>query len=197
MSITVRLDGNESIQVREFSVEGRPPETIAFDTEGTISLTEDMLAAFAGSTLDPSRIELRTDDDRIVSIDLEDDPSLRLETVDVGIATADGDVPSLDADSIRSTAGTLAEGTDSFDVLSFTVEGDIEGVTEETFEILSTHSAAPEAIEFSVDDAIRSDGGDESDVLLEIALFGFAIVVRRDGVISVETLDAGIDVGVR
>ena len=197
MSVTVRLDGNERIQVREFSVEGRPPDTIAFSAEGTISLTEEMLGAVAGSTFDPSRIELQTDDDRSVSIAFDDESSLRLETVDVRIAAAEGVVPSLDADSISSTAGSLAEGTDSFDVLSFTIEGEIEGVTKETFETLSKHSVAPTAIELTVDDANRTNGGDASDVLLEIGLFGFAVVVRRDGVIAVETRGTRVNFGAR
>lgn len=198
MTLRIDRDGHDAVRLTAADLEARPSGTVAFAVEGTATITGEMLEAVAGATLTPERVEVGVDDSGPVSIDLGDETpaALRPESVDVGIATPDADDLTPDPDPIRSAVepGTGGDGVDAADVrpnvLAFTVDGIVHGVTDETLEVLSSGSPTLEALVFAVegglatDDGIRSDGG-ATDPVFELTLFGHGIVVNRDGTIVV------------
>ncbi|MGQ3413544.1 hypothetical protein ACT4ML_14915 [Natrinema sp. LN54] len=186
MSNTVRFDDAESVRLSNVTVETRPPDGLEFRVEGTLRATETLLGEFAGTTLNPVRVTVPDGDADSVAIDLTGPATLRLETVDVGVATPDGDDIAAGLDALRSSADEDREPIEPPpDVLSFTVEGEIRDVPSETFAALPAAVSSLESITFAVEDSVRSDGGRADDVVLECTLLGYGIVVRRDGSIVV------------
>lgn len=191
MSLTLQLTDTDSVQLTDERIERRSPGRIEFAVEGTLSVTEALLATFEGATLNPARVTIAVDESRTVDIDLTDEASLRLETVDVGIATPDADDLLPESDPISAVAnGDPAPAAPSPDVLAFTVEGEIRGVPAETVEAVAAGDPEIVSLTFTVDDA-RTDGGSKPDVILELALFGYGIVVRRNGRTTIGTSRAG------
>ncbi|WP_436344571.1 hypothetical protein [Natronorubrum sp. FCH18a] len=191
MSITLTVNDTDSVQLTDERVVRQSPDRIGFAVEGTLSVTEALLAAFEGATLNPARVTIAVDESRTVDIDLTDEASLRLETIDVGIATPDADDLVPESDPISAVANDdPASAAPTPDVLAFTVEGVIRGVPAETVEAVAAGDPEFVSLTFTVDDA-RTDGGSKPDVVLELALFGYGIVVRRNGRISIGTSREG------
>ncbi|MFP8952911.1 hypothetical protein ACLI4Z_08065 [Natrialbaceae archaeon A-arb3/5] len=186
MSISVQIDENQSIRVAEDQIETDPPDQLAFTVEGVITMTEQVVGEFEGMSLNPSRIEVSVDESRTVEIDLTEAASLQLSSVDVGIATPDADDLPTGIDALRSSMDDPTEMTGVRpDALSFTVEGVVLDVPQETLEALAEGDPAIEALTFAVGDAVRSDGGSDETVVLEIVLLGYGITVHQDGTITV------------
>ncbi|RQG94590.1 hypothetical protein [Natrarchaeobius chitinivorans] len=186
MSVTVEIAEGQSIRVVEDRIETQPPDRLAFEIEGVLSMTDQLLAQFEGTTLKPSQIEISTGDAESVEIDLTEEPSLRLTAMDVGVQTPDSDDLSEGIDTLRSTMGDPTEIVDAKPAaLAFTVEGSILDVSEETFDTLTEGDVSIETLSFAVEDAKMSDGGSADDVMLEIGLLGYGITVRRDGTVTI------------
>ncbi|MFC6719460.1 hypothetical protein ACFQGT_12670 [Natrialbaceae archaeon GCM10025810] len=165
MSIRIDRDGSDAVRVTETDLDARPPGAIGFAFEGTTTITEEMLAAVAGATLTPERVEIEIGDSETVVIDLGEgsSASLRLESVDVGFATPDADNLLPDPNVLRRVTDRDADGVVDAarpNVLAFTVEGIVEGVTDEIVEAVANGSPTLEAVVFRVD-ADRDDEGDE------------------------------------
>lgn len=188
MSPTVHIDRNPCVTVTEEVFEPRPPDRIAFEGEGVIKLSEALLGEFEGASLKSVRIDLAVDRSRTITIDLAEEGSLRLESVDVGVATPDADDVRRGIDAARSLGG---DGDGSADAatgaVAFTVEGAIRDLPEETVRSLVGESPTLASVTFSVAESVRTDGGSPVDVLLEVGLLGYDVVVRRDGTIEVTT----------
>lgn len=166
---------------------------MGFAIEGVLSMTEQLVSQFEGSSLRPSRISL-TVDDTTVDIDLTDEASLRLSSVDVGIETPDSDDLS---DSAEALASSITDPSSLTDVnpaaLAFTVEGSVVDVPEETLARLESGEVSLSSLSFAVDDAVRSDGGSPDDVVFEVTLLGYGVTIRRDGTIVIGNRDdAGV-----
>lgn len=192
MSPTVHIDRNPSVTVTDEVLEPRPPDRIAFEAEGVIKLSEALLGEFEGSSLQPVRVDVAVDSSRTVTIDLSEEGSLRLESVDVGVATPGADDVRRGIDTVRSlgTDGAGAEdesGDAAAGAVAFTVEGSIRDLSEETVRSVVGESPTLASVTFSVAESARTDGGTPSDVLLEVGLLGYGVVVRRDGTIEVTT----------
>lgn len=186
MSLTVQFDETETIRLTDNTVEARPPDRVEFSIRGSLTASETLLAEFEGATLDPVSVTVSTDNgDESVTLDLTGPASLRLENVDVGVASPDADSIPDDLDALLRSAAGFDAGDSRPDVLAFTVEGSIRGVSTATLDSLATENAEIEGVTFAVDDAVKTDGGSEPEILLELALFGYGIVVRRDGAIVV------------
>lgn len=195
MSPTVHIDRNPSVTVTDEVVEARPPDRIAFEAEGVIRPTESLLARFEGSSLRPVRVELALGGGETVAVDLAESGALRLESVDVGVATPDADGVRKGIDAIRSSGGIGDDGADEgggsgaadapTGAIAFTVEGTVRDLPPETVESVVDESPALASVTFSVAESARADGGSPSDVLLEVGLLGYGVVVRRDGTIEV------------
>ena len=191
MSFTLQFTDTDSVQLTDERIERRSQGDIEFAVAGTLSLTEAVLAAFEGATLNPARVRIAVGESRAVDIDLTDEASLRLETVDVGVASPDADDLLPKNDPISAVAdGDPTAAAPSPDVLAFTVEGVIRGAPAETVEAVAAGDPEFASLTFTVDDA-RTDGGSKSDVILELALFGYGIVVRRNGRTTIGTSRAG------
>jgi len=54
-----------------------------------------------------------------------------------------------------------------------------------TLEAIADDTSGIESVTFAVGESVRSDGGSDDDVIFELALFGYGIVVRRDGTIVI------------
>ena len=199
MSLTVRFDETDAIRLTNSTVAAQPPDRIEFSVQGSLTATESMLAAFEGATLHPVGVTVSTDSDAR-SVDLTGPASLRLENVDVGVASPDADSIPDDLDALKSSADEFELPDSRPDVLSFTVEGAIRDVDAPTaaLESIAAADAEIEAITFAVDESVRTDGGSEPEIALELSLFGYGVVVRRDGTIVVGSggrfASIGIDV---
>lgn len=197
MSPTVHIDRNPSVAVTDEVVEARPPDRIAFEAEGVIRPSESLLARFEGSSLRPVRVELSLGEGETVPVDLAEPGALRLESVDVGVATPDADGVRRGIDTIRSSGG-IGDGDGGGDesggrgaadaptgAIAFTVEGTVRDLPPETVESVVGESPTLASVTFSVAESARADGGSPSDVLLEVGLLGYGVVVRRDGTVEV------------
>ncbi|QLK26613.1 hypothetical protein HYG81_03070 [Natrinema zhouii] len=185
MTVTIDLDEADSIHLTE-TLERRPPDQLEFAIEGTLTVTEALLAEFEGATLDPVRITVSTDDSDPVEIDLTGPATLRLENADVGVATPDADDVPTSLDALRTSAGDDFESIKSPpDVIAFTIEGVIQDVPTATLEVIADETPEIESVTFAVEESVRSDGGSGNDVIFELTLLGYGIVVRRDGTIVV------------
>lgn len=196
MSVTIHLAGNQSARLSDQRIETQPPDRIEFVAEGILRTTEEVLGEFEGMAMKPERVDISVDGSRTVTVDLAEEASLRLAEVDVGVETPDADDISAGLDSLNPTTD---DGTESPDMnpgaLAFTVEGAILTVPEETIEQLSEGSPTLESITFAVDNAIKSDGGSNTDVLLEFTLLGYGIVIHRNGTIEIQTHGDTTDIG--
>ena len=194
MSVTIDLDDNECIRLTDIGVRRRAPDQLEFSVEGNLTVTDALLAEFKGATLDPVGITVSAEDVAPIAIDLTDSASLRLENVDVGVATPDRDDIAAGIDTVRpSTDGGPAPVDSPPDVLSFTVDGVVRDVSPGALEPIADEAPRLESLTFAVDESLRSDGGRGSDVVCDLTLFGFGVVVHRDGRIVVcSGLGAGL-----
>lgn len=187
MSLTVRLDENESVRVADEVIETHPPDTVEFVAEGVLTMTAEILERFEGNTLDPEQLTLSVDASRDVPVDFTKEPSLRLEEVDVGVETPDTDDVSSEIDSLSSTTDAAQSFGSKTGAIAFTIEGVLLDVPEETFEQLSEGELTLKSISFAREDVVKSDGGSNDTVLLEFSLLGYGIVIYRDGCIEIGT----------
>lgn len=185
MSITVQVADTEDIRLTENTVETHPPDRLEFSVRGQLTVTEALLVQFEGATLNPVRVTV-SDDGEPAEIELTEPPSLRLETADIGVATPESDDIADGLDALRPSTDGGPEPIDARpDVITFTVDGTIRGVPVETLETTADDSPAIESVTFAVEESVMSDGGSGSDVIFELTLLGYGIVVRRDGTIVV------------
>ncbi len=201
--ITVNIDEDQRIQVTDQTIEAEPPSRLVFAAEGVLSVTETLLGEFEGAALTPVRIGVSVAGSRTIEIDLTEEPSLRLETIDVGVATPDAaDLPSGivadDAPDVDTLRSTMADGPGSSDAtpgaIAFTVEGAISGLSDGTIDPLIEATPTVTSITFAVDESSRTDGGSGSDIVFEFDLQGFSVTIRRDGTIEIVG-EAATDVG--
>lgn len=198
MSTTVHITENPSVTVTEAVVEPRPPDSVGFLAEGVIRPTGSLLAEFEGSSMTPVRVDVTVDGSRTVTVDLDEEASLRLESIDVGVETPGVPGVSDDVDAIGSARGDGSGSTDDpAGAIAFTVEGAIRDLPAETLEALEGDSRELESVTFSVSEAVETDGGSPLDVLLNVSLFGYGVVVHRDGTIEVRRDDgsSGLELG--
>lgn len=186
MTITVTIEEDQRIQVSNQVIETAPPAQIEFAAEGVISMTEGLLSEFGGSSLRPLELEIAVDSSRTVTVDLSEQASLWLDTVDVGVETPDMDELSPGMETISSSTDTKSPASDAHaGSIAFTIEGAITDVPEKTRELLTDASPELESITLAVEDSVRSDGGSSFDVILEIDLLGYAIAIHQDGTIDI------------
>lgn len=193
MSTSVNISENPSVEVTEAVVRPRPPDSVGFLAEGMIRPNPGLLAEFEGLSLKPVGVTVSVGPSRTVEVDLSGTASLRLESVDVGVETPEvgdavdavGSVGSGDATASDAPAGRIA----------FTVEGSIDGLSAETLEDLGDGSPTIESITFSVAETVETDGGSPLDPLLEVTLFGYGVIVRRNGIIEVRAGPVGRELG--
>ena len=195
MSLTIELVGDSRVRLDDVEVTARSEADLAFRVEGTLRLTQALLSEFAGRRLTPDTVAFSVDDAEVVEVALEDGTSLRLETVDVGVETPDGeldgDVVTADTDAVspdpadaRSLASDVAKSLASTpSALAFTVEGVVENVAADDFEALSADEVVPASVTFSVDETPETDGGAPDDALFELHVFGFEIAIWENGTI--------------
>lgn len=198
MRITVEIADDQRIRVAGDAVEPRPPDQFTFAVEGVLSMTEQLVGQFGSATLRPSRITLSVDDDRTVAIDLTDQSSLRLSSVDVGVETPDSDDIPEGVETLTSSGTDPSALPDANPAaLAFTVEGSVLDVPEAALDILESSDVTLESLTFAVDDGGRTDGDSADDVVFEVTLLGYGVTVRRDGTIVVGVSDdlAGPDLG--
>lgn len=195
MSLTVDLTGNENVTLTDGTVERRPPDRLEVSVDGRLSVTDALLAQFEGATLDPVAVTVSSDDADQVEIDLTGPAALRLQNVDVGVATPDaGEIPG-PTDALRSSADGGPDGVDPPpDVLAFTIDGTISDVPPATLEAIGGDDPRLESLTFAVEDSVRSDGGSGNDVVFEFTLLGYGVVVRRDGMIVVGSGEGGASI---
>lgn len=196
MSSTIHLEENRSVRLTEQIIEAEPPARVAFAAEGVITITEAVLGEFAGTSLKPIEITLSVDGSETVAIDLSGAASLRLDTVDVGVETPDVDDLSPGMGSNPSSTDGSGSSDAHPGAIAFTVEGVIRDAPAAAFDVIADGSPRLESITFATDDVLRSDGGSGTDVVLEIGLLGYGVVVRRNGTIEISTGLTGVsDVG--
>lgn len=192
MSVTVQVADTEDVRLTENTVETQPPDRLEFSMRGRLTITEALLAQFEGMTLNPVRVTVSVEDADPVEIELQESASLRLENVDIGIATPDSADIADSLDALRpSTDGGPDPVDGQPDVLAFTVEGAIRDVPIATLDEIATGSPEIQSVTLAVETSVRSDGGarDEGgardDVIFDLTLFGYGIIIRRDGTIVV------------
>lgn len=195
MSHTVNLAEDPSVDLTEETVDPRPPDRIGFAAEGVIRMSEGLLQRFEGQSLDPVGVEFSLGPSRAVEVDLDEEASLRLESIDVGVGGLDADDLASGVERVRPSGdgGRPTEGPTG--AIAFTVEGTIHDVPETTVAAIADESPGLASVTFGVEESARADGGSPSDVLLEVGLFGYGVVVRRDGTIEVSSRGAasGVD----
>lgn len=183
MSTTVYVDEDPSVSVTESIVDPDPPDSVGFIIEGVVRPSRALLSKFEGSSLTPARVDVAVDDGRTVAVDLDEEATLRLESIDVGVET------TAVAEGVDAIDSALGDGDGSSDepsgAIAFTVEGTIRDLPAETLAALECESPTLESVTFSVAETVETDGGSPLDVLLDVNLFGYGVVVRRDGTIEV------------
>lgn len=195
MGLTLRLDEQESARVSEESIGTHPPDQVEFVAEGLLTVTEELLGEFEGTTLKPTRVALAVGESDSVTVDLTAEPSLRLEEVDVGVATPDTADLSAGVDSLDPRTDERAETPDlNPGAVAFTVEGSILNLPEATFKRLSEGEMSLQSITFALEETAKSDGGSNDTVLVEVTLIGFGIVIYRNGIIEIGTPDGATDI---
>lgn len=185
MSVTVDVADSPNVRLTRQDVAAEAPDAVAFAVEGRATVPAGSLASFEGRNLRPVAVTLAVEGSPVV-VELGDGAELRLEAVDVGVETPDaGDLPT-GVDDPGSAATDVVGGIDvDAAVLAFTVEGTVTGVAPEPFEALARAPPTIESITFEVDDPVATDGGPDDGVLVEFAVLGLRIAVRRDGSITV------------
>lgn len=203
MSHTVHIAENPSVTVTEEAVDAHPPDRIAFEAEGVLKMSEALLGQFEGTSMNPVGVGISVAPSRTVDVDLAEEATLRLESVDVGVSTPDADDVKRGVEAVGSTVrdrrGVPTDGGHGpadgpAGAIAFTVEGTIRDLAEEQVAAIADGAPALESVTFSVEGAARPDGGSPGDVLLEVGLFGYGVVVRRDG--TVEISSRGVAPGV-
>lgn len=193
MSLTVRLVDNQGIRISDQIIEPRPPDRVELAVEGVLTITENVLSQFEGTTLKPKQVVVSGDESGAVTVDLEE-ASLRLETMDVGVETPDADDISPGMDSFP-TSPDDAESLDTRPgAIAFTLEGAILETPKKTLEMIPDESVTLDSITFATEETMRSDGGSDERVLLEVTLVGYTVVIYRNGSIEVGTLGGGSDI---
>ena len=188
MSLTIQLDESESTRVSDVLVETQPPDQIDFVAEGVLTITQELMDGFEGTTLKPTQVILSVDESDTVTVDLTEEPSLRLEEVDVGIETPDSDDIAPGMDSLDPTSDESTEAPEiNPGAIAFTVEGSILHVPKETFEPLSEGELTLKSITFALDEVAKSDGGSNNTIILEVTLLGYGVVIYRNGIIEIGT----------
>lgn len=185
MSHTVHLAENQSVDLTEEIVDPRPPDRIGFSAEGVIRMSGGLLQRFEGRSLDPVGVEFSLGPSRAVEVDLNEEAFLRLESIDVGVETLDTDDLASGAGSVRPSGDGGRPTEPPNGAIAFTVEGTIYDVPEPTVAAIAGESPGLASVTFALEESARTDGGSPSDVLLEVGLFGYGVVVRRDGTIEV------------
>ncbi|WP_154660560.1 hypothetical protein [Halopiger goleimassiliensis] len=187
MGLTIQLDEHEHARLSDAVVETRPPDRIDFVAEGVLTVSEALLGEFEGTTLQPTEVAFTVDGSTPVTVDLTGEPTLRLESVDVGVTTTDADELSPDVTALDPTSDGSGDpfGTTP-GAIAFTVEGTIRDVPADAFASLSAGEATPTAITFALQETTKSDGGADA-TLLEITLLGYGVVVYRSGIIEIGT----------
>lgn len=195
MSVTIHFYENQSVRLSDQSIETRPPDRVEFIAEGNLTVSEELLGEFEGMSLKPARVGVSVDESQTITVDLTEETSLRLEEVDVGVETPDADNISSGMDSLIPTTDDEAESPNiTPGSIAFTVGGAILNVPEGTFEPFFEGSPTLESITFTVDDAVKSDGGSNNDVLLEFTLLGYGIIIHYNGVIDIGTRGSVSDI---
>lgn len=194
MSITIDFERNRHVRIDDATVEPQPPDAVSISVSGTLRLGEEVLASVAGTTLEPVRVAFAADGRR-VEIDLREEASLRLDDVDVGLELPDPDgaVPEgLPSSGSEAVSDVVDAATDRPGVLAFTATGTIVETPPETVATLAEASnSSPKSVTFEPETPVRGDGG-RTDPVLETTLFGFGVVVYRDGRISVGLRDSAV-----
>lgn len=186
MSVTIGLVADSRVRLDDVEVTTRSEAAVAFRVEGTLRLTETLLSQFAGQQLKPDAVAFSVDDAQIVEVALDDETSLRLETVDVGVGTPDQDAVPTDAEDARSLASDARESPDSTpNALAFTVAGVVENVAAEDLTALSADEVVPASITLSVDETPETDGGSPDDGLFQLRVLGYEIAIWEDGTVVV------------
>ncbi|MFC7230475.1 hypothetical protein ACFQMM_02195 [Saliphagus sp. GCM10025308] len=196
MSVHVDIGENRNVRLTDERIECRPPNRIAFAAEGVITVTSELLGEFEGASLKPVRVDISVDESRTIRTDLEEEASLRLETVDVGVETPDTDDLSPGMDTVSASSGDGTGSTDaSPGAIAFSVEGAIVDVPTESFDPITDGSPSLESIVFAVDASVRTDGGAD-DAIFSLDLLGRRIVIYRNGAIDVGTGENGVNVDI-
>lgn len=188
MSLTVYLDENQQLHVTDQLVEAVSPDQVDFRIEGTLSMTEELLSAFEGSSLKPTAVDILANGSQSVEIDLAGEASLWLEDVDVGVETPDADDISSNLDLSRSVTDTDDEsGHSRPGAIAFTVEGTVQDVPAEKLEPITDATLEVTTVQFTVEDPARTDGGSGASVVLDLSILGYGITIYRNGSIDVDT----------
>lgn len=186
MSITVQVTDTGSMRLTENTVETDPPDRLEFAVRGRLTVTKALLAQFEGATLSPVRVVVSGADTDAVEIDLTASATLRLEAVDVGVASPDRTDIANGLETLRGSADGSPDPTGAQpDVIAFTVEGEIRDVPPATLEGIADDAPEIESVTFAVERSLTADGGSDDDVVVELTLLGYGIVVRRDGTIVI------------
>lgn len=193
MSHTVDLAGNPSLELTDVTVDPRPPDRIGFGAKGVIRPSEGLLSRFEGRSLNPVGVEFCLGPSETVEVDLDEEASLRLESIDVGVETPDAEDVASGVERVRPSGdgGRPKEGPTG--AIAFTVEGTIHDVPEPTVAAIAGESPGLASVTFGVEESAMADGGSPPEVLLEVGLFGYGVVVRRDGTIEVSAPGATPD----
>lgn len=196
MSLTIQLDETESARMSDELVEPQLPDRVEFVATGLLTISGELLGEFEGTTLLPAEVVLSVDDSETVTVDLTAEPSLRLEEVDVGVATSGADDISPGTAALDPRSDERADAPDvGPGSIAFTVEGAILNVPEETVDQLSEGDVTLQSITFALDETVKSDGGSNDAVVLEVTLLGYGIVVYRNGIVEIGTAGDETDSG--
>lgn len=191
MSVTVDVVDDPSVRLDDVTIGAVPPETVEFAVEGSVAVSGGLLRKFEGRSLRPVAVAMSVDDSSVV-VDLGDDCTLLLDSVDVGVETpGTGGLPT-GADDVPSTPSDLSAPSDlpeateaDVGAVAFEVAGTIGGVDSAAVEALSRGRASIESVTFAVEDPLVGDGGTGDDVVLDVSFLGVRVVVLRDGTITV------------
>lgn len=191
MSITVDLESCSAVSLSDQRFDPDPDGKVSFAAEGVVTVTGELLGRLEGSSLEPVAVDLTVEDATTVHVDLDEETPLRFETVDVGVERpGSDDLPSPSGVTDLSEATPVgSSGTDDADVppdapgaVAFTVECSIGDVPSETLESLAAGSASLSSVTFAAD-----------DVVYELGVFGYAVVIRRNGVLEVRREGSATD----
>lgn len=192
MGLTVNVRESQQVRMSDEIIEANLPNQIEFTLERTLSMTEGLLDEFTGSSLQPARVVLSIDGSQTVDIDLDEEASLWLDSVDVGVETPDMEDLASDLESTRPSSDDDIELESSQSgSIAFTVEGVIRDAPDETLEVLTDEPVELDSVQFAVDNLARTDGGSGSDTILELRLLGYSITIFRNGNLEIGPDDSG------
>lgn len=206
MTFTIDIQSNPLVGITHADVAATDEETIAFEVEGTLRVTDELLGALVGSRLTPTEIALACESGPPAEITL-DEAGLRLEEIDVGV-----ELPATDADDASDLAETAVDGLtdaaesdgaapvdptaplDAAGRVAFTVEGVVANAPTDAVERIDDGEAWPASLTFAVDDLVESDGGSPGGPLVELELLGVRVAIRTDGTIVITALGANPEI---